>query len=214
MVVAACVVLVGCADDQPSVVGPASQTTVSSPASTALSKTVEGPFTLQGSSLFSMEAKKDHVVIEDPKDYNMPCSATLAFSDKQNFVLTTTEWLDAIGGTPFRKIAFAGKMAPGGPLKFTWPWTWLEISDWDAMTLATHTDVLAQFRDHTGMEITGAGVNKNTMDYIGSFDGTRLVAGFHIEGFQRRIGTMGAPFDVMHDGPITVNFSLDLTVAK
>ena len=40
------------------------------------------------------------------------------------------------------------------------------------------------------------------------------VAGFHIEGFQRRLGSTGAPYDVMHDGPISVNFSLDLTVAK
>ncbi len=207
-------VQLGCSDDQTSVVGPSSQPSLSSPASNTLSKKAEGTFTLQGLSLFDIYAKKEHIVIEDPKDMNLPCSAVLVFSDKQNFVLTTTEWVDQSAGVPFRIISFAGKMSAGGQLKFTWPATWLEANNWGDMPLPMHSDVLAQFRDHTGMDISGAGVNKNTVDYIGSFDGTRLVAGFHIEGFQRRVGTMGPPFDVIYDGPISVNFSLDLTVTN
>ncbi len=51
-------------------------------------------------------------------------------------------------------------MASGGPLKFTWPATWLEVIRWDDMTLVTHSDVLAQFSDHTGMDVTGTGVKE------------------------------------------------------
>ena len=45
-------------------------------------------------------------------------------------------------------------------MKFTWPATWLEVIRWDDMTLVTHSDVLAQFSDHTGMDVTGTGVKE------------------------------------------------------
>jgi hypothetical protein len=173
-----------------------------------------GTITFQGYTRFDIYAKKEHKVISDGHtDMYLLCSAELVFTDKENFVLTTTEWIDTYGGTPFRKISFTGKMSPDGQLNFTWPETWLEGDNWDG-NLEPHSDVLAQMRDHMGYDLSGPGINKNTLNYVGYFDNNKLFADFHIIGFYREPGSMGWPYDTEVDGPILVNFSIDLDTSE
>ncbi len=48
--------------------------------------------------------------------------------------------------------------------------------------LEERTDVLAQVRRHTGMKIFGQGISKNTLNYMGYFDGNKLFADMPIVG--------------------------------
>ena len=170
-----------------------------------------GTIVLQGLTLFDVYAKKEHMVLLDGTEWNLPCTAELVFTDKQTFVLNTTEWWDV--GEVFRRISFQGKMTPGGQLKFTWPSTWIELN-WTTMELEQRTNVLAQMRDHMGYELSGPGTNNNTLNYVGYFDGTRLFADFHVTGFQVEPGSMGGPYADIVQGPILVNFSIDLRAAQ
>jgi hypothetical protein len=176
----------------------------------------EGPIILVGFSRFDIYAIKEHRVITDGREWYLLCTAELIFPDKrnkQNFVLNTTESFDNGDGTQtvFRKISFKGKMTPGGLLTFCWPKTWLELDD--SGNLTDHSNVIDQMRDHQGYDLHGQGVNQNTLIYTGYFIKNKFQAAFHIIGFYREPGSMGAPYDVVVDGPISVSFSFDLQVS-
>ena len=74
-------------------------------------------------------------------------------------------------------------------------------------------DILAQVRGHTGMALFGEGINKNTLNYMGYFDGNKLFAHTHIVGLHKMPGEMDF-FKILMDGPIMINFMIDLEVQK
>jgi hypothetical protein len=69
------------------------------------------------------------------------------------------------------------------------------------------------FKWQTGMEISGQGINKNTLIYMGSFDGEKLFADMHFVGQQTVPGAMTF-FAELVDGPVMINFMIDLTIAE
>jgi hypothetical protein len=209
-------VLMGCSDDSTSAVGPTSQQDHSS----ALSKVVprpDGTIALQGFVRFDVYGRKEHKVIVDPTDMYTLCAAELKFKDKQNFELLTKESFDNGDGTQtlFREVLFKGTMTPSGQLKFTWPEKWLEVSNWETMELepALYPNVVAQIRAHTGYNLSGPGINKNTVNFVGSFDGNKFYADFRVVGFQEEPGSM-PPYDVVVDGPIAFKISIELMASN
>ena len=162
----------------------------------------EGTIQLEGFTRFAFYAAKEHLVITDGYTVNfLECKAELIFSDKQNFVLNTEEWVPGIM-LLYRKLSIQGKMTPSGELKFTWPETWWELGE-------TRSDILSQVRLHTGCQLSGQGINKDTLNYMGYFDGTNFFADMHILGDQVEPGTMPF-FSVVMDGPIQINFIIDI----
>jgi hypothetical protein len=177
----------------------------------------KGTITLQGFMRWYVYAKEEHKLIVDPANMYTLCAAELIFTDKQNFVLNTTESFDNGDGTQtiFRKISFKGKMTPGGELKYTWPETWIEMN-WETgvLEISPYANVVAQIRAHTGYELSGPGVNKNTVNYKGSFDGIRFFADCHTNALQQEPGEMGPPYDVVVAGPLIFSMSTELQVVN
>jgi hypothetical protein len=206
-------VLLGCSDNSTSPVGPASQPNLTSPSSDVLSK-ADGSIKLEGFTRFDIYALQEHRVIMDGGEWNLPCTAELTFTDKHNFVLHSKEYANPDYTGLFREIFFEGKMTPGGLLEFAWPKTWLEVQDWESMVLVQHSNVIAQMKDHMGYDLYGPGVHKNTVIYVGDFRNNKFAAAFHLVGFYREPGSMGAPYDVVVKGPISVSFSFDLRVSQ
>jgi len=171
----------------------------------------EGTINLQGFTRFAFYATKEgRAITNGYTDNFLECTAELTFGDKQNFVLHTKEFLpfEVVPTTPltmYREITFNGKMTPSGQLKFTWPETWWELG-------SVRGDVLGQIREHTGMVISGQGINKNTLDYMGYFDGKKFFADMHIVGQQQVPGVMDW-FKNIVDGPVLINFMIDLEVS-
>lgn len=171
----------------------------------------EGTISLQGFTRFAFYATKEGRVITDGYSMNfLECQAELIFIDNKNFVLNTKEIVPGIG-LLYREISFEGKITPSGQLKFSWPETWMELNDFGV--LESRTEILAQVRMHTGMVISGQGINKNTLIYMGRFDGEKLFADMHIVGQQKVPGTMSF-FEELVEGPVLINFMIDLKVTE
>lgn len=167
----------------------------------------EGTHQLEGFTRFAFYAKKEGRYITDGyTDNYLACEAELIFADHQDFTLITKEYMD-IGAGPilFREVTFNGKMTPSGQLKFTWPETWIQLG-------AQTTDVLGTMAEHTGMSFSGKGVNKNTLEYMGSYNGNKFFADIHITGIQEQPGTLPFFLEIV-DGPVLINFMIDLVVA-
>jgi hypothetical protein len=201
--------LAGCSDTPP--VGPTSQSNSSSTSSKVVPRT-DGTIALQGLVRWDVYGRKEHKVIVDPMEMYTFCAAKLIFQDKQNFELSTKEYFDPDHTVLFREISFKGTMTPSGQLKFAWPETWREVSNWETMELepTPYPNVIAQIRAHTGYNLSGPGVNKNTVNFVGSFDGNKFFADCHTVGFQEEPGIMGPPYDVVVDGPIEFSMSIEL----
>jgi len=75
-----------------------------------------------------------------------------------------------------------------------------------------YANVVEQVRDHTGYELSGRGVNDGTVIYSGFFDGTRFNADCRANAFQQEPGSMGAPYDVVVDGPIIFSMCHELQI--
>jgi hypothetical protein len=173
----------------------------------------EGTVNLQGYMRWYVYAKKEHKLIVDPTMMYTMCTAELTFTGDQNFILNTTEIVDmGYGPFLFRQISFRGMMSPGGELKFTWPETWLEFNGSPDLQPAPYPNLVAQVRAHTGYELSGPGVNNGTLNYNGFFDGTKFFADCHANAFQMEPGIMGAPYDVVVDGPIIFSMITELVV--
>jgi hypothetical protein len=167
----------------------------------------EGTIPLKGFTRFAFTATKEGLVITDGYTMNfLECTAELTFSDNKNFTLHTWEVLPVDPPVLYREITFNGKIAPGGALKFSWPETWWELG-------TERGDVLSQVREHTGMVISGQGINKNTLEYMGYFKGDKLFADMHIVGLQEVPGTMPFFAEIV-DGPVLINFMIDLEVSE
>ncbi len=166
----------------------------------------QGTIQMVGFTRFAFYVTKEDRYITDGYTSNfLECKAELTFSSKMDFTLSTKEYVD-MGDGPFlyREVNFQGKMTPSGQLNFNWPETWTEMG-------APCTDVLGQIGEHTGMDLSGQGVSKNTTVYKGSFDGNSFFADMNLIGKQKKPGTL--PFLVdMVDGPVKINFMIDLEV--
>ena len=166
-----------------------------------------GTIQLQGYTRFAFFVEREHAFITDGYTMNfLECIAELTFTGNQQFTLHTQEFLPPeMGGMKYREITFEGKISPGGELKFEWPESWWELGQMNTMT------ILDQVRLHTGCELSGQGINKGTLDYMGYFDGANFFADMHILGMQEQPGTMPFFFEVK-EGPIMINFMIDLQV--
>ncbi|MDX2414188.1 MAG: hypothetical protein QNK33_03260 [Bacteroidales bacterium] len=168
----------------------------------------KGTTTLEGFTRFDVYAKKEHKVITDGHINNfLACTAELIFTGKHNFVLNTQESFILPDGSQMmiREISFNGMITPSGKLKFSWPETWFEMGE-------EITDVLGHMNLHMGYIFHGPGVNKNTLNYKGYFDGEKFFAEMHLIGFQEKPGTIPFYFELV-DGPIAINFSIELEVS-
>lgn len=167
----------------------------------AFYKKVEGEF------IEAIDPATGELVNVDGYDFNfLPCEAELVFGNGQSFTLTTAEIADfGMGPFVYRVVTFNGKMTPSGQLKFNWPETWIEFDVPNTMS------VIDQISAHTGMKLSGPGVNKSTVCYKGSYDKEMFFADMHLNGLQKQPGQL--PFLAeMVEGPVLVNFMIDLHV--
>jgi len=168
---------------------------------------------LQGFSRFHVYSMKEFRAIFDPSDTYTICTAELLIKDKHDVVLHATEAFDNGDGTKtiFREAYYKGNLAPNGRLELTWPEKWLEMN-WATgnMEPAAYPNVVAQIEGETGYEIFGPAIEKNTVLFVGTFDGQKLFAGYQVFAFQKQPGAMGPPYDVVVDGPIFFSMWFDL----
>jgi hypothetical protein len=170
----------------------------------------KGKVTLKGFTRFAFTALKESRIIADGFTLNfLECTAELTFSDKNNFVLTTKEFFPG-STTIYREANFKGEITPNGQLTFTWPAKWYELGMENIWK--ERTDALAQVRRHTGMKIFGQGISKNTLNYMGYFDGNKLFADMPLVGLAEVPGEMDF-FKKLVDGPVMINFMFDLEIA-
>ena len=167
--------------------------------------------TLSGFTRFAFIALKEGRIITDGYSMNfLKCTAELTFSDQENFILLTKEFFpDTL--MIYREIKFKGEINPDNKLKLIWPITWVELGA-DGV-LQEKTEILNQIRKHTGMDIFGEGINMNTLNYMGYFDGNKLFAHTHMVGLHKKSGEMEF-FKTIVDGPIVINFMIDLNISQ
>jgi hypothetical protein len=160
---------------------------------------------LQGFTRFAFYAQKEGRYITDGYTMNfLICTAELIFAGKQNFVLNTKEYMPLPDGPAlYRELSFNGKMTPSGELKFTWPETWIELG-------VVRSDVFEQFTEHTGC-VLSKGNKQKLLEYHGYFVGNKFFAENHAVAFQKAPGNLPF-FAVVVDGPIKINFMIDLEV--
>ncbi len=171
----------------------------------------KGKVTLKGFTRFAFTAQKESRIIADGFTLNfLECTAELTFSDKKNFVLHTKEFFPG-STTMYREINIIGEMTPNGQITFTWPAKWYEMGMEGVWK--ERTDVLAQVRRHTGMKIFGQGISKNTLNYMGYFDGKKLFADMPLVGLAEVPGEMDF-FKKLVDGPVMINFMIDLEITQ
>lgn len=178
----------------------------------AMSFTInEGTFALQGITGFGFSTEKEQRVLADPYVNILNCEAKLIISSKQDIVLHTKEFFP--GSTQYyREVYFTGEITQGGQLKFSWPQTFTELNMMSGEYLVVNVGVLPEIRLHTGCALSGDSISNNTLDYKGYFNGKRLFADMHIVGLQEVPGQI--PFLIeMVDGPIMINFLIDLKVS-
>ena len=166
----------------------------------------EGTLILKGFTRFALYAQKDGRAITDGYSVNfLACTAELIFSDNQNFVLNTKEFIPDGTQMPYRELSINGKISPNGELKFTWPEKWIELGE-------EHSDMLGQFKEHTGCVLSGESSMKSIVGYNGILKGNKFFAENHALAFQETPGTMPFFAEIV-DGPIKINFMFDLEVS-
>ena len=169
----------------------------------------EGTVNLKGYTRFAFTAIKDGIVITDGYTMNfLDCEAELIFSDDKTFILNTLESFILEDGSlmPIREVSFIGKITPSGRLIFTWPETWFEMGE-------PKTDVISQISEHTGSTLHGPGINKNTLNYKGFYNGEKFFAEMNITGLQEVPGTLPF-FTEVFEGPIAIKFMIDLEISN
>ncbi len=104
------------------------------------------------------------------------------------------------------------KITPGGQVMFSWPEEWMEVITFAVPTLTPHSNIVEQVKLDMGYIIHGAGINKGTVNYKGTFDGERLFAKSNFIGKRIQAGTFGPFISDEAKGPIRVEWFIDLTV--
>ncbi len=169
----------------------------------------EGTASMEGFTRFAFTAIKDGIVITDGYTINfLACEAELILTGNKTFILNTIESFILEDGSlmPIREVSFEGTIQPSGRLIFTWPETWFEMGE-------PKTDVISQISEHTGCVLHGPGVNKQTLNYKGFFDGEKFFAEMNLTGLQEVPGTLPFFIDVF-EGPIAIKFMIDLELSN
>lgn len=175
----------------------------------------EGTVQLQGFTRFAFYVVKERRYITDGYSIGnnfLTCNATLTFVDKQNFTMETEEYIPLEPPILYRKLSISGNITPSGQIKFFWPETWEELKG-DFTGLEPRTNIVGQVMEHTGMLLSGPGISKNTLQYMGSFNGTKFFTKMHLTGIQTEPGSMPI-FVPIIDGPVQINFMFDLEVSE
>jgi len=165
---------------------------------------INGEVCLNGTSNFDVYSAKLSKVIVDPEQMFLIMEAKLKHIEGKNYLLTTSEYMPTENGPMlYRIFDFDVKISEGGVVKFTYPETWWELGE-------NRNDILGQFLDHTGCMAYGAGVNKETLNWMGSFDGENFFASTNFMAKQVQDPMM----DVYNglDGPIKFEFSMTLSI--
>ena len=165
---------------------------------------------MKGFTRFGFYAVKEHRVLSDPGINLLECTAEMIFSEKQNVVLHTKEFFP--GNLLYREVSFKGKMTPGGQLKLSWPSTFTELNMETNEYMEVLVGPLPEIKLHTGCNLFGPGINKNTLNYMGYFRQNKLFAETHFIGLQKVPGILPFLMEVI-DGPIRINFMIDLEVS-
>jgi len=166
---------------------------------------VDGTIYLAGTSHFDVYAVKEQRVVVDGDLMFLLMTAELTHVGGQNYLLETEESLPLPDGSSmlYRKISFDVKITPGGVVMFSWPETWWELG-------TDRGDVLGQLLDHTGCIAYGPGINKETVNYKGYFDGEKFCVSTHFMGEQ--VNPEPEMPDYWNiDGPAMFEFSYNLT---
>ncbi len=158
---------------------------------------------LEGFTLFDIYAVKEKFAIVSNDWMRAECKATLIHVEGQDYILNTKEYF---GDFMFRELNYNIKMTPSGVVTCSWPVPY-EVNE-DGVIFH---NVIEQMEYHTGYELSGPGVSSGTAIYKGSFDGNRFYVVTNLQARQVKPGSM-EPYNVMVDGPIRVNFGIELFV--
>lgn len=165
---------------------------------------LNGEVCLDGTSNFDVYSPKLRKVILDPEQWFLIMEAKLEHIKGHDYLLTTTEYMRTENGPMlYRIFNFDVKISNGGAVKFTYPETWWELGE-------DRNDILGQFLEHTGCIAFGAGVNKETLNWKGSFDGENFFASADFMAKQVQEPKMPVYYGL--DGPIRFKFSMTLSV--
>jgi hypothetical protein len=126
--------------------------------------------------------------------------------------METEEYIPLETPILYRKLSISGKITQSGQIKYFWPETWLELKG-DFSGLETKTNIVGQVMEHTGMLLSGPGISKNTLQYMGSFKDTKFFTKMHLTGIQTEPGSMPIFADIIN-GPVQINFMFDLDVSE
>ena len=165
---------------------------------------INGEVCLNGTSNFDVYSPKLNKVIVDPEQFFLIMEAKLRHIEGQHYLLTTTEYMPTENGPMlYRIFDFDVKISEGGVVKFTYPETWWELGE-------TRNDILGQFLDHTGCIAFGAGVNKETLNWKGFFDGESFFASTNFMAKQVQDPMMDVYYGM--EGPGKFEFSMTLSI--
>ena len=172
----------------------------------------EMPIVFEGITRFTAYSILEHRWIKDADSGGPNATAILSHISGHDYLLEITETLPFPPFAIYRKMSIEAKITPGGIVMFAWPEEWEQIPSFANPTLVPHTDIVGQIKSDMGYEIRGQGVNKGTINYKGTFNGEQLVANANFNAKQVQPGTFAPFFTEIVDGPIKVEFLLDLTV--
>jgi len=150
--------------------------------------------------------------IKAPEEGGPNATAILTHVNGHDYELVVTETVPFPPFFTYRIMELDVKITPSGEVMFSWPQTWLEINSFADPTLTPHSGIVDQVLLHMGCTINGPGINKGTLNYRGTFDGERLIAISHFMGEMVQPGTFLPWFAEIVEGPIKIEFLLDLSV--
>lgn len=153
------------------------------------------PIYLEGNTFFPSYAVKEGRDIIEMNDFVLPTTATLIWESGQNYIME----LQAGNLTAVCEL----KITPAGVVSYTWPETY-KING-----VEVPFGVIDLIYYHDGVHIYGPGVNKGTVNFKGTFDGTNFYAKAHFMGKQLDGDTGSLPwYSESIDGPIMIDFGL------
>lgn len=184
--------LVGCSveDENPSRVTEQFSSTISDVSAKIIE--VSDEVHLEGYSTFYIYAEKEKLEIVNVAS---TCLATLTHVEKQHYILETAEYMPG-DSEPFRTLTWNVKMTPSGILDFVWPMV----------------DDISFLEMILGYTLKGPGAMMGSEEYHGKFDGENFFASTHLIGKQVQLGLVPPYSDGIVDGPIMLEFGLDLSV--
>ncbi len=163
-------------------------------------------FSLTGLALYrTWEIGNGEVIV----DGTVPCDSTLEFLEDNNFKYTFVEHRPNPDGSTSDNGPYVcyGKMSASGELRFTFPTPLAYLPDGTPLYI---TDVI---RAHACATIWGPGINENTLEFKGRFDGE------HFNATARFMATVASPCPsnnmwdpAEHPGPVHWIFGYDLVV--